>query len=88
MERFPVLESQFPWARIYALKYPVRFDELGGVLDEIRASHSQHRDDHKQVPDSGGLIGNSAATNLVRSLVDRVAPSHATVLINGESGTG
>jgi len=34
------------------------------------------------------LVGSSAAMQSVRSLVSRVAPSHANVLILGESGTG
>jgi sigma-54 specific flagellar transcriptional regulator A len=82
-----VLESQFPWARIYSLRYPVRFDELGNVLDEIWASHSQHRFPD-QAPAGGRLIGDSADTRLLRSLIDRVAPTQATVLVSGESGTG
>ncbi len=79
--------QQFPWARFYELAYPIRFDELGDVLDEIWATCRQRR---------GGttthcgdeLIGESADTRMIRSLVERVAPSTATVLITGESGTG
>jgi sigma-54 specific flagellar transcriptional regulator A len=70
------------------LKYPVRFDELDGVLDEIRASHSHDRQHDHTVSVQSGLIGDSAATLQVRALIDRVAPSQATVLISGESGTG
>ncbi len=37
---------------------------------------------------SGSLVGTSDALRTVLALVDRVAPSDATVLITGESGTG
>jgi sigma-54 specific flagellar transcriptional regulator A len=84
----PVHENQFPWARIYSLSYPVRFDELSGVLDEIWASHSHHRSGTSGSSARSQLIGDSAETVLIRSLIDRVAPSQATVLICGESGTG
>ncbi|MDH4046682.1 MAG: sigma-54 dependent transcriptional regulator [Gammaproteobacteria bacterium] len=87
-----MIENQFPWARIYSLSYPVRFDELGSVLDEIWASHS-HRRSGDQAADADGesrlrLIGDSAETMQIRSLIDRVARTAATVLVNGESGTG
>lgn len=36
----------------------------------------------------GALIGNSAATRLVREILERVAATEAAVLISGESGTG
>jgi len=36
----------------------------------------------------GALLGNSDAMNRVRAMIDKVADTHATVLIRGESGTG
>ena len=81
------LHKEYPWARIHALDYPVRLDALGEVLAEIRAAHS--RTDHSDPkPGVSRLIGNSADTQLVRRLIEQVAPSLATVLITGESGTG
>jgi len=38
--------------------------------------------------DDGGIVGASAAMKRVMDTVKRVAPVHATVLIQGESGTG
>src|SRR5437588_413715 len=38
--------------------------------------------------EQGSLIGNSEAMRRVRSLIDKVAETDATVLIRGESGTG
>ncbi len=81
------LHKEFPWARIHSLDYPVRLDALGEVLNEIRAA--RHKTDHSDPrPEESRLIGNSADTQLVRRMIEQVAPSLATVLITGESGTG
>ncbi|MGA7615990.1 MAG: sigma-54 dependent transcriptional regulator [Thermoanaerobaculia bacterium] len=44
----------------------------------------------RSAPDSGGrsLIGDSEAMSVLRDLVSRVAPTNATVLIVGETGSG
>lgn len=81
------LQSQFPWARLHSLAFPLRLDALGAVLEEIRASHSHVRDDNPS-PTGTRLIGTSSDMQTVRLLVEKVAPSPATVLITGESGTG
>ncbi len=81
------LQSRFPWARLHLLDYPLRLDALGAVLEEIRASHSLVRDDNRATSDER-LIGASSDMQTVRLLVEKVAPSPATVLITGESGTG
>jgi len=80
--------EDFAWARFHQLQYPVRFDQLGHVLDEIWAAHSHHRNDSPGRGSENQLIGESAESLQVRSLIDRVAPSRATVLVTGESGTG
>ncbi len=80
--------EQFAWARFHELNYPIRFDELGNVLDEIWASHSHHRNETTLENGNSRLIGESVESIQIRSLIDRVAPSGATVLISGESGTG
>lgn len=81
------LHTDYPWARLHSLQYPVRLDALGEVLEDIRASHSQ-TDHSDRKRSSGRLIGNSSDTEVVRRLIAQVAPSLATVLITGESGTG
>ena len=80
--------QRFPWARFYDLAYPVRFDELGDVLDDIMATRRQRRGAQSAQAADDELIGDSADTQRIRSLIDRVAPSRASVLITGESGTG
>ncbi|MEX2257869.1 MAG: sigma-54 dependent transcriptional regulator [Woeseia sp.] len=83
-----MLRKEFPWARFYDLRCPVQFDELGNVLEEIQASHSRCRRESEQGIDGMPIIGESDATKSIESLIERVAPSQATVLIAGESGTG
>ena len=83
-----MIDQQFPWARFYELRYPVRFDELGTVLEEIHSAHSHHRTEIRPADQQSRLIGESADMGRVKGLVKRVAGTMATVLINGESGTG
>ncbi len=49
-------------------------------MEPLKVAHGQAR--------TQGLIGRSASFVYMLSLVARVAPSHATVLLLGESGTG
>jgi len=83
-----MLDQQYPWARFYSLGYPVQFNELGDILDEISASHSRHRADRATEPVASHFIGDSAEAQAIRELSERVATSMANVLILGESGTG
>lgn len=81
------LRQQFPWARFHTLNYPLRLDALGAVLEEIRASHSPVHD-ADSVHQSPRLIAASHDMQAVQMMIEKVAPSQATVLITGESGTG
>jgi sigma-54 specific flagellar transcriptional regulator A len=83
-----MLRKEFPWARFYALKCPIQFDELGNLLEEIWSSHSPCRHDDSQRTGDEPIIGESSAIRSIQTLLERVAPSMATVLITGESGTG
>ncbi len=65
--------------------YPL-FDEDGNIhyyLELMRSSRLASQD-----PGAGPLLGRSTAFNKVVGLIERVAPSEATVLLLGESGTG
>ena len=83
----PLDSRTFPWARFYDLSYPVQFDELGDVLEDIRASQGIGK---RREPglSASRLIGDSPQTRELCTLISRVAPSKASVLITGESGTG
>jgi two-component system NtrC family response regulator len=76
------------------LAKPIELDELVHLIDriaerqrllaEVRELRTQLRERFR----FGGIIGESGAMQDVLSLVARVAPTPATVLIRGESGTG
>ncbi|HEY3816865.1 MAG TPA: sigma-54 dependent transcriptional regulator [Polyangiaceae bacterium] len=73
---------------------PVEIDVLA-IAAERAATHHRLREEVKRLRDQAGkatrfdaLVGQSAAMRAVYDLIDRVAPSDATVLVSGESGTG
>jgi DNA-binding NtrC family response regulator len=68
---------------------PGRDDEIIAALGTARdtaAARCSARD--RSRIQSGGLVGSHPAFHSVLELVDRVAPTPATVLVTGESGTG
>jgi DNA-binding NtrC family response regulator len=70
------------------LEYPFRIDDQ--LVPTIEESLSQ-RSEGEQVGECFGidrLVGSSAAMHRVRTLIRKVARSQATVLIDGETGTG
>jgi DNA-binding NtrC family response regulator len=73
---------------------PFEIEELDVVmqraLDERRLRRQSEYLSRIQEGELSGrdLIGNSAAINRVKALIDKVADSDTTVLIQGESGTG
>ena len=71
---------------------PIQLDELRGILS--RAFHVQRIEEEQAAGIPPGrkryhrLIGESEAMEKVFSLVQRVAPTDATILVLGENGTG
>lgn len=55
---------------------------------ELRQARREARTLREDLGLSGEMIGSSPAMKRVRSLIDRVAPTDARVLLVGESGTG
>ncbi len=56
---------------------------------EVRAVDTPRPPNPSSVPSTGGaIIGQSTAINEMRSLLERIRNSNATVLITGENGTG
>jgi len=75
----------------YVVK-PFSISQLDLILKKAE-QHQQLIHVNRLLIDSAGdeeglLIGKSAAINRLRQLIDRVAPTDATVFIGGESGTG
>ena len=81
------LRHEFPWAKIYSLEYPIKCEALDSVLQQVR-------NDQPRISSAVGtslspdFVGESSAAQEIRSLIDRVAPATANILISGESGTG
>jgi DNA-binding NtrC family response regulator len=77
-------------ARQYLTK-PVDPDELELEVKRVLQHAALHRDQQfckKRSRPSGGMVGTSAAMAELQRLIDAVANSEATVLIQGESGVG
>ncbi len=87
MKSTEYLNEHFPWLRLHRLGYPLRLDALGSVLEDIRATYSCECHDDAP-PAQPRMIGASPEMRVVEQLIEKVAPSMATVLISGESGTG
>ena len=76
------------------LTKPLDFDELRMILERAM-EHSQLKEENRQLKENLGLqfdgqniIGRSNAMMELLETVAQVAPSEATVLISGDSGTG
>jgi DNA-binding NtrC family response regulator len=65
----------------------VRIDRLIGMRRLLKENQALRRQLHAQ-GEPAALVGESAAIQLVRELIRKVAPSRTTVLVTGETGTG
>jgi DNA-binding NtrC family response regulator len=77
------------------LSKPFELDDLRLVIKNAaetvqlrRENYSLRRRIEVERSQRGALIGNSEAMQKVRSLIEKVAETDATVLVRGESGTG
>jgi DNA-binding NtrC family response regulator len=77
------------------LSKPFEVDDLRLVVKNAaetlqlrRENYSLRRRIEAERSQRGALIGNSEAMQRVRSMIDKVAETDATVLVRGESGTG
>src|SRR5918912_1272182 len=77
------------------LSKPFEVDDLRLVVKNAaetlqlrRENYSLRRRIEVERSQRGSLIGNSEAMQRVRSMIDKVAETDATVLVRGESGTG
>ena len=91
------IETAVVALRLGAYQYltkPFNFDEVALVAEKAMAEAILQRQNEalrqavNQLPGRQELIGESEATHALRDLIAKVAPSEATVLIRGESGSG
>ncbi len=87
-----ILKDKFPWAKIHRLDFPIQLDALSDVLTKIQAVPAgDGGDEYHPAACAGGaekIVGDSDHIREIRAMVEKVAPTMATVLVTGESGTG
>jgi chemotaxis protein methyltransferase CheR len=64
------------------------FEEIKGLKDRLEAENTYYREKIQAVEGSDELLGQSDKMKYLLYRIHQVAPSHATVLIQGETGTG
>ncbi len=62
--------------------------EIQALERRLRAENLYLRQEAQPAPDAGAIVGASPAIGAVLAQVTRVAPTDATVLVEGETGTG
>ncbi len=70
---------------------PFKVEEILGIIQSALASSTSAAPSQKDKPDSDsfqGIIGKSTEMLRIFNLIERIAPTPASVLIYGESGTG
>ena len=96
MTAFATVSSAVEAMKLGAYDYLTKpFDDdellrvLGRALSELSLRRELYRlrSEQRDRP-PGGLVGRALAMQRLYSLIDRVAPTRATVLITGETGTG
>jgi two-component system response regulator AtoC len=79
---------------LHYLTKPIRYDELALVLrhavegERARRELGRLRGELERAAGFDALVGTAPEIQAVLAMVDRVAPTNATVLIHGETGTG
>lgn len=76
------------------LAKPINLDELDTLIDRIvekqriQTENQYHREQSKVAFPLSGIVGNSPAIRTMLDQIQQIAPTNATVLITGETGTG
>ena len=82
------------WSRIFAdhvagaIANARAFDEIRGLKSQLEERNAYLQEEVVEAKAFGDLVGGSAALGQVVSQIDLVAPTDASVLILGETGTG
>ena len=88
------LETAVETMRMGAFDYISKPPDLNRLLNTVRIAldHTQLAQENKQlkkkVSKQFEMIGNSEELEQIKSMIDKVAPTEARVLITGENGTG
>jgi formate hydrogenlyase transcriptional activator len=64
------------------------YEQVAALRDKLENENAYLQEEIKQAHDAAGFVGRSPAIEKVLALIDTVAPTQATVLILGETGTG
>ncbi len=92
--RGPVPEGGAVWGRIFsnhiagAIANARAFEEIQRLKAQLEMENAYLQEEVAESKAFGGLVGRSAALKKVGSQIDIVAPTDATVMILGETGTG
>jgi transcriptional regulator with GAF, ATPase, and Fis domain len=92
--REQVPEEARPWGRIFAdhigaaIANARAFEEIQRLKAQLEMQNTYLLEEVFQARAFGGLVGQSAALRHIISQIDLVAPTEASVLILGETGTG
>jgi transcriptional regulator with GAF, ATPase, and Fis domain len=92
--RHNIPEAALSWGRIFAdhvagaVASARAFDEIQRLKDQLEQQNAYLQEEVVEAKAFGTLVGQSAALQQVVSQIDMVAPTDASVLITGETGTG
>ncbi len=87
-------EEALPWGQIFAdhigaaIANARAFEEIQRLKAQLEQQNTYLQEEVVEAKAFGALVGQSAALRQVISQIDLVAPTEATVLILGETGTG
>ena len=87
-------ESFTPWGRVFAdhvgaaLAHARAFEEIQHLKAQVELQNTYLQEEVEEARAFGDLVGQSEALKQIVSQIDMVAPTEATVLILGETGTG
>jgi transcriptional regulator with GAF, ATPase, and Fis domain len=92
--REPLPDESRPWGRVFAdhiggaIANARAFEEIQRLQAQLELQNAYLQEEVVEARAFGDLVGQSAALRQISSQVDLVAPTEASVLILGETGTG
>jgi transcriptional regulator with GAF, ATPase, and Fis domain len=92
--RHDISEETRPWGRIFAdhigaaIANARAFEEIQRLKAQLEQQNAYLQEEVVEAKAFGDLVGQSAALRQIISQIDLVAPTEASVLILGETGTG